>query len=565
MTMLRESAFRDYLGRAYALGMDFLVMFNPERVKYSVSEQIARADRLHDQPCPPLPVYSRHVLDVDYLRDAQAGALETPPKGVNHQALTWVPADKKSNGCVRQSTPGEPGRIEFVLSDPQAFATGLRLEVEARAGDGAVSVWAGPKPDQLVRVATLTDGQIIDWFNRRTRHEINLDRVARGQGQVAVELRLEGSKASSSVRAVRAFLPWTVEAGPVNFRPDTYGERRLQNRWIQSRVVVQRLREAYLRKLGGAVDATTQAAERLESEGRLGEAARLWSSAISRTLPARFTVKDGGRLDPLPLEVRAPGMTAVLTVLESSPHRLRLRATAASAGEFELRSTDPAGRQGTVTVENDGTQVITWGAGDGASSAWVRLPVAALGPVPPRIQGPEVKARIGKVTPTALWVEVPGLPLGSGDSNHIELPLAPGWTSTRTPADLKTVIAPVSGRPRQWDRARLQLNEQGQITAVAAEFGLVVGQITRYESPDLTQLNPHNGRLTLDNGLVFEFSFAKDHTQLDLPPLKGLALAYRLPQLAEALQPGRAVRVHYAPPVYPGASRRIVRLEESRP
>jgi hypothetical protein len=26
---------------------------------------------------------------------------------------------------------------------------------------------------------------------------------------------------------------------------------------------------------------------------------------------------------------------------------------------------------------------------------------------------------------------------------------------------------------------------------------------------------------------------------------------YRLPQLAEALQPGRAVRVHYAPPVHP--------------
>jgi hypothetical protein len=258
-------------------------------------------------------------------------------------------------------------------------------------------------------------------------------------------------------------------------------------------------------------------------------------------------------------------MTAVLTVLESSQQRLRLRATAAAAGEFELRSSDPAGRQGTLSVESDGTQVITWGAGDGASSAWVRLPVAALGPVPPRIQGPEVKGRIGRVTPTALWVEVPGLPLGSGDSELIEVPLATGWTSTRIPADLKTAIKPVSGLPRQWDRARLQLNEQGQITAVAAEFGLVVGTITRYESPDLTQLNPHNGRLTLNNGLVFEFSFAKDHTQLDLPPLKGLALAYRLPQLAEALQPGRAVRVHYAPPVHPGASRRIVRLEESRP
>lgn len=561
MTMLKEEAFRNYLGRAYALGMDFLVMFNPEKVKYSVSDQIAHADRLNNQPCPPLPVYRRHVLDVNYLRDAQVGSHGIPPTGLKHQALSWVPADKKSNGFVRQSNPGEPGRIEFVLRDPQAFANGLRLEVEARAQSGTVSVWAGPTSDRLTRVARLADGQPIDWFNRHTHHEVNLDSVARGQGQVAVELRIEGAKVASSVRAVRAFLPWPVEAGAVGFRPDTYGEKRLQNRWIQARVVVQRLREAYTRKAGVATDSTLDQAERLESEGRLGEAAGLLSSAISRTLPARFTVKDGGRLDPLPLEVRAPGMTAVLTVLESSQHRLRLRAAATTAGKLELRSTDSAGRQGTVSVESDGTQVITWGAVEGASSAWIRLPVAALGPVRPLVHGPEVVARISQVDADALWVEIPGLPVGSADCERIRVPLAAGWTGTRAPADSAPGAAPVSGRPQPWDRARLHLNEKGEVLAVAAEFGLVEGKITRYEPPDLTQLNPHNGRLTLANGLVFEFSFAKDHTHLDLPPLKGLALGYRLPQLAEALQPGRAVRVHYAPPVHPGASRRIVRLE----
>jgi hypothetical protein len=631
MTMLKDHAFRDYLGRAYALGMDFLVMFNPDKVNYSVSEQIAHVDRLNDQPCPPLPIYRRHVFDINYLRDAQAGEPAIPPTGVKHQALFWVPADKKSHGFVRQSNPGEPGRIEFVLRDPQAFATGLRLEVEARAQSGTVSVWAGPTPDRLTRVATLADGQPIDWFNRHTHHEVNLDSVARGQGQVAVELRIEGAKVASSVRAVRAFLPWPVEAGPVGFRPDTYGERRLQNRWIQARVVVQRLREAYERKAGIATEATLNQAARLENEGRLGEAARLlsadmsrtlpssfvvkggerrlqnrWiqarvvvqrlreayerksgiateatlnqaarlenegrlgeaarllSADMSRTLPARFTVKEGGRLDPLPLEVRVPGMTAVLTVLESSQHRLRLRAAATTAGELELRSTDSVGRQGTVSVESDGTQVITWGAGEGASSAWIRLPVAALGPVRPLVHGPEVVARISQVEADALWVEIPGLPLGSADPERIQVPLAAGWTSTRTPAESAPVAVSASGHPQPWDRARLQLNEKGEVLAVAAEFGLVEGKITRYEPPDLTQLNPHNGRLTLDNGLVYEFSFAKDHTHLDLPPLKGLALEYRLPQLAEALKPGLPVRIHYAPPVHTGASRRIVRLE----
>jgi hypothetical protein len=236
-------------------------------------------------------------------------------------------------------------------------------------------------------------------------------------------------------------------------------------------------------------------------------------------------------------------------------------ASAATAGELELRSTDSAGRQGTVSVESDGTQVITWGAVEGVSSAWIRLPVAALGPVRPLVQGPEVVARISQVAADALWVEIPGLPVGSADRERIRVPLAAGWTSTRTPADSAPVAAPVSGRPQPWDRARLQLNEKGEVLAVAAEFGLVEGKITRYESSDLTQLNPHNGRLTLDNGLVYEFSFAKDHTHLDLPPLKGLALAYRLPQLAEALKPGLPVRIHYAPPVHPGASRRIVRLK----
>lgn len=560
MTMLKAQQFSEFLGRAYAHGMDFLVMFNPDGVKYSVAEQIATADTLENQPCPDDPTYCRHLLDIDYLRDSQAGdPLRKASAGIAYEGLALVPPTDMRSGFVHQAKPGEPGTITLRLKG--SFVTGLRLEVEACAKGGTVSIMAGPSQERLAPVTTLADGQQINWFNRHTLHRITLDDQARGQSEFIVQIRLEGTRDTASIRAVRAFLPWAEKAGRVDFRPDTYGERRLQSRWIQSRVVLERLRHMYLSKRGEPEDGTLAEAARLEKEGRLGEAARLLSAAISQKLPARFTVAEGGRLEPFPLEVRAPGNTVLLTVLESKKNRVRLRAVSAAACELEIRPTQPALGLGTVTQNEDGSLLVEWSVlKDNTSTEWTRLPVACLGPVPPAVRAPVV--RIARVTSDALWAEVPGLPPGSGDRERVRLPLAKGWKSTRISAESEPGAIPLPGRPQPWDRARIQFNEQGDVTEVAAEFGLAQGKIASYEPPNLKELNPHNGLLRLENGMVFEFSFAKDHTQLALPPLKGLALDYHLSELKEALQKGRSVRVQYAPPVHAGATRRIVRLEE---
>jgi hypothetical protein len=71
----------------------------------------------------------------------------------------------------------------------------------------------------------------------------------------------------------------------------------------------------------------------------------------------------------------------------------------------------------------------------------------------------------------------------------------------------------------------------------------------------------------LDNGLVLELSFAKDHSKINMQPATGdrqdrWALSYRLPELAAAFRPGLRVRVSYTLPVHDGASRRILRIDE---
>jgi hypothetical protein len=61
----------------------------------------------------------------------------------------------------------------------------------------------------------------------------------------------------------------------------------------------------------------------------------------------------------------------------------------------------------------------------------------------------------------------------------------------------------------------------------------------------------------LDNGLVFELSYNKNHTRLDLEHLKGLAIAHDIAKVEQAIQPGLNVEITYTPDYPAGIPPRI--------
>jgi hypothetical protein len=314
----------------------------------------------------------------------------------------------------------------------------------------------------------------------------------------------------------------------------------------------------------------------LEDQGRLGDAAKLLSGALSgtlsSTLPSRIVVNKTGSLNPIKLEVGStPQSPVLLTILNSSPQLLTLRAVSASEGTLRLKSLDPLSGPVRSIVQRGDTIEVRWDAPNRQSSGWFNLNVNELNPkLPPSPTSGQLVRIIAYLENQpegrVLVVEVPRMLAGDHDNEPVRLRVAQNWTPKRRLAD-RTNTATMSVRPSQWDRARLTLNSQGEVSAVDAEYGEVEGVITRYEAPDLTQLNPHNGRITLDNGLVLELSFAKDHSKINMQPATGdrqdrWALSYRLPELAAAFRPGLRVKVSYTLPVHDGASRRILRIDE---
>jgi len=542
MTMLKGDDFPHYLLTSFANGMRFLVMFNQARVKADLPKQLLAASAQLDRPAPTPTTYHRQILDVDLLRDGQPNLLQSPPAGWTIAGLAHEPGHGFTIGkgylCTEDRT--KPGTITFPLADPDRFASGLLLELQGCTTSGAITVFAGTDEAGLRPAGTFTMGRQLTWFNKHARDMIDLSAIARGQERLVVRLELTG--ADTSVRAVRALLPWGRDCGPIGTAPSTWRERRLQSMWVQQRAAAQRAREDYVRKRR-STDAVTTEADRLMTQGRLTDATQLLQREISHLLPARFAIAGHGPLGRLPVEVRLPSAShaAVVEVLAMDATSIRFRPFSASAMNLGLRRTAGSG-SGRIETATDGIITVTWQSGDG--DGWVTVPLPGLRDEPD-LAGKRIRGRVKGLSKTHLELEPwEGMRFAMSSAQRL-LPLAPGCTARRR---LATDADPIAAQPEIDDAVEVTLDDQSRIVAIDARRGLVTGTIATFEPSPLVTPDPHNGLIRLTDGQVFELSLSKDHSRLTVPPkLNGLALDYRISQLVEGLKPGLKVQVRYSP------------------
>jgi hypothetical protein len=573
MTMLMHDEFAAYLRRGFANGMEFLAMFNPQRAPLDVDAQVALAEHLRDLPCPEAPDYLDPLLDVDLLRDGRPDFLSNPPSGITTAGLTLVlpnPETAMSDGFVRPSDPQLPGELTCRLSDPQKFATGLRLRLEGRVTTGSIAILAGTDPDHLQPVRQFTMGTKLSWFNLHAAELIDLDAVARGASEVYVRLVLTGGKGDTSIRAIQAYRPWAQATGRLRGRPDTYGERRLQNTWIQQRAVGARLRTAYLAKAGaqagakagakaGTADAICQRYDALVEDDRLAEGIRLLAAEIAEVLPARFALVGQGPLGRLPLELQLPTATeaVVVTVLAHSETTTRLAVFGESATTLRLRWRGGERIAERVVQESTGLWTVTWRAGQDADG-WTTLAIPSPAVASPLPRSTTFRGRLDQLTAQQVAVEVQDPTLGDFTGSRLTLALAGACTFQR--GDNAT-----TAKPQVDDLAEITVDAHGQATAIRLRTGVVRGRIAAFTPAPLRELNPHNGRITLDDGEVFELSYNKDHTRLMLDELTGLAIAHDIAKVEHALRPGLRVEVTYTPDFPAGIPPRIRSLRQLAP
>lgn len=553
MAMIRGDELSNYLRRGYANGMEFVALFNPKKDPTELEKQVTLADQLDDARSPDAPEYQNPQLDLDFLRDSRRDFMTNPPNGFSAVGLSLVLPNSNtamSDGFLRQSDPQVPGQFTCRLTDSDQFSAGLRLRIEGRTVKGTIDILAGSNPNKLQSLGQFTMGNKLSWFNFHAADIINLDAIARGNHEVYVRLVLSGEKGDTSVRAIQAYRPWAYPTGRLHGQPDTYGERRLQSTWIQQRAVGERLRKSYVDK-AGREDAVCQRYDDLVRDNRLNDGIKLLAAEISQVLPARFAVVGRGPLGRLPIEIQLPTAkdAAVVTVMAHSETATRLAVFSVNSNTIRLRWRDGEKHATRIVQDGPGLWTISWQPGQELES-WSALTIEPPSTTPMLPRSSTFRARIDRIMPQQLLVETQDLTLGDFANAQFPVALAKGCTFQR--GDNTTTAS-----PQLDDLAEITVDNQGQATAIRLREGVIRGRITEFSPAPLQKVNPHNGRITLDNGMVFELSYNKDHTRLDLTKLKGLAIAHDISIVEQALQPGLNVEITYTPDYPAGIPPRI--------
>ncbi len=552
MTMLEAGDYCRYLRESYANGMDFLVPFNEPEVKWSVEEEMKSADSLNNLPLSETRDYQRHVFDLDYTRDYQNDLITAPGKGVQYKGIQLI-SDNADSVVICAENPEVPGEVIYTFEDPDKFKTGLIFSIQAFVDlNGAVSILAGGSPENLNPIGDFEMEKKISWFNRCSSTIFDLSQKAKGEERFFVKVRLNGGEKSAALGAVKAYLPWDQQSGPIGFRNDTYGERRVQNSWIQNSVLAQRLLSQYRLKKGSDDVVFKKAQEGLLGGDLMGAIALL-NRSISELLPARFAVKGLGPLGSYPFEVQLKGAEERLVVklLSYSPQKMEIEFYADQDTTALLKN-----------KEKKGSRYLVHETGFNRYSIEERQDKAAIEELKfevkkplytPFIRGATVEGKVINANPQRLEVEVPGFGI---KSFHVRFDSSCVFQRKQHGTELLLE----DSLPQKNDKVTMEMNQMGEAIKVHSEFGKVTGVIKHFITPQLQGKSPHNGIVELENGSKYELSFNKDHTLLKMGPLDGFAGSYDVNQVFDAFQVGMKVEIQYVPLSYQGSNYRMISL-----
>lgn len=561
--MMKSDEFSNHLRNSYKNGMDFLVMFGPEQANWDVAEQIKKADHLMNVMVEPSPEYMPHVLDIDYLRDYHKDMIAKPMPGIQYKGIKAEDNSGIGKGFICQENPLVPGEVIYRFEDKDQFQNGLIFYVEGKTTNGGIDIFAGDNQANMINAGKFAMGQQKDWFNPHSPNLIDLGNIAHGKKQVFVKLILQGIDGQTSIRTVKAFLPWNQKTGPIGFRNDTYKERRIQNTWIQYRVVADRMLTKYVQKKGSP-DEISQQAEDLFRRGCLMDGIRLLEKEISEVIPARYAIRGYGQLGKYPLMIRLPNPSdcAVVKLLSYNPRKSEIGFYVDKPMEIQIKRIDAENDLYQIKKTGEMVYVIEKLEGAQAGSNPQEIGVMRIS-VNPKNENPlldihSIEGKVLQVNDQTLTIECQDPKIGEFSSSGVQLQIRTDCLFERKPYGSNKFTT--GEHPKVNDKVAVKLDGNGKVIKVAAEYGLIQSIIKTFDPPELQSKNPHNGIVELENGMKFELSFNRDHSILNIPPLNGLAIKYDVNEIIKAIQPGLKVEIVYCPYTYNGSNIRVISM-----
>lgn len=475
-----------FLKAAYGNGLAFVTLFNA----FPGDEKFVReVDRIGQESKPPV-TYRRRVLDIVYARD---GRLESGNGFLSASGL------KLEERKVTPVASGTAGRVLYRVRDPEtSFAQGLFLELEGTGGKpgkaNGISVFAGKDPKALQKIPALGVANA-----REAGLNFDLGPVARGNAEivVAIELLSEGRPEQVQLKEVAAFVPWPKPTGQPDGSAPTLRQSRLRSLWLQQRARLDRV-EANARQRNAPPELLQQAAA-LREKGLYASAWRLLTAENARLLPARYTVRGKGRLDPHAIEVELPSPDSIaqFELLEAGAEGLEFRVNV--SGEQKIRLT-AAGMKGNYALKSDNGLFVVQPFGDG--------PLAV---------------RDGKLS--------------------LELDCLPPPAKPELPVQ---IVHPV-------ETVQLPRKSKGK-------YESETGVIKAFTPPSLTG-ETCNGIVELESGNRYELGYTPWWTQCDLVGATGLK-SLGLDGITQAFRPGQPIRIEYEPVVFKGRVPRIQKASQ---
>jgi hypothetical protein len=554
------------LKQAYMYGADYVNVYNYHAGDRQLIDDYdgQRAELV------AVPAYDKPFGKYDFKAEDSltVNAMLVGIEGVQREVLVEKYVATPDNGNV------DGGRLTFRLdNDGDSFASGLTVKVEGRAlsslnADNRVEVWAGPEEGDLTLAATLKN------FNSEVV-EVS-DHIDRDADVAYVELRLfsPGLPSSlyswTSIWAFEAFLPWDKQTGHSDGTVYTVDQMRLRNLWISYRADVERLMNAYRIKSGE--NDTYQSITALYRAGKYRTAYDRLIRELSETLPAKYTVKGGGKLGKFPIEIDLGGSQRIADiVLYEADEETRFSLKAEVVRDATVTLSGLVNGQYYKAVSDDGGiyTVQTTTAGDSGAVLAVGGKAVFILTVfaesekryPESFEAAFVSKNknLNKPTPKGyIYLESQDPEIGEY-VNFVELKLADDAVIERGAAgaedgELEEVPIEILN---DGELLRITTNENNEAVHVRAYYGQIFGTVTDIRPISIRGVSS-NAAIELDG--LHEFEIGADAV-LDSPKATGSGiLTADLDDLGFEI--GDQVTVTYSPYTYEGSPVRALKIAE---
>jgi hypothetical protein len=545
-TMLKENF--EVLRLYYERGSQFLCLFNAD----DGDEKFVRGvDGIENDPASP-PSHAQPVVTMEKI--------ETPGS--------------------KGKTPFHREALYRLTSAGDPFPSGLTLDVDGRVSPGdanKIEVFLGDSPKDMKLVATLTEKELPDpdhWTPQMTSQysmELGDAMIGKNETYLKFVFHAEGAEDAAFLISQNVKTRWPKQSGYLAKTNLTRKDTRTLQLWLQERSVCERLLR-YYREAGGE-DAIWKQAKALYDEGRYASARRLIGPAMSEILPARYLVRGHGKLGRYPVSVRLPGddQSVFVTLENIGPDAVKFSLHSESDSskvDLVFDDLDPKKSWALESSAGGGYRLIAGKPVDkrvSVKDGKVSVALDHINPPPAKPKLPsKLVARFLGQRGNTISFDLQDLELMDYGSN-MSLPLVKGAPHTRSADGLENTELASAKSPKPHDEVTLDINDQGEVTAIHSRYGYDKGRIKKFHPPVVIG-GASNGAIELENGKKYELVFEKGSAagNFETVALQGGIISNELQSLASAFKPGDEVEIFYSPYAEKKGLPRIITVKQPR-